>query len=376
MQLEDRFYKSTEVADLLGVSLRTLYRYMENGKIQSVHLPSGRHRFTKQQLEEFLYSNSFTGFEDSSNYSPRPSANNNASQGANAYQQREVKPLQYQNQNNTNAYTPQSSSTPVDNKVVMPSDEELDRQLDDLLKSLEENDSTTAIPSSKDINFDSSVTKQTDNSFLAPVLPTTNTAPIQPNKYEEDDELDALLKSLQNDDDLEDFKTEPQATSNTSQQKNFGISEPISSSNDSDLFNGFRIKPGDATFNENEINYFYCPHSDLRTIAKIIKKVGDDHGLKYAFTLNAGASLFFPLDPFSLIHFYVHNNDLDIWKRELQLTVSNQSEANIGILLTKGNAFSELSEVSGLKVVGKQKLIENLKQQGSNDLALEVEKRL
>ena len=32
MQLEDRFYKSTEVADLLGVSLRTLYRYMENGK--------------------------------------------------------------------------------------------------------------------------------------------------------------------------------------------------------------------------------------------------------------------------------------------------------------------------------------------------------
>jgi len=61
MEFSDRFYKSTEVADILGVSLRTLYRYMDSAKIQSVQLPSGRHRFTKQQIEDFLYSNGSGG---------------------------------------------------------------------------------------------------------------------------------------------------------------------------------------------------------------------------------------------------------------------------------------------------------------------------
>ena len=33
MQLEDRFYTSTEVAEILGVSLRSVYRYLEDGKL-------------------------------------------------------------------------------------------------------------------------------------------------------------------------------------------------------------------------------------------------------------------------------------------------------------------------------------------------------
>ncbi len=54
MELRDKLYTSTQVAEILGVSLRTLYRYMEDGKIESMKTASGRHRFTKEQIMNFL----------------------------------------------------------------------------------------------------------------------------------------------------------------------------------------------------------------------------------------------------------------------------------------------------------------------------------
>jgi len=54
MELEDKLYSSTEVAKILGVSRRTLYRYLDSGTLPSMQLPSGRHRFTKEQVEAFL----------------------------------------------------------------------------------------------------------------------------------------------------------------------------------------------------------------------------------------------------------------------------------------------------------------------------------
>ncbi|PJA40261.1 hypothetical protein CO178_02475, partial [candidate division WWE3 bacterium CG_4_9_14_3_um_filter_34_6] len=54
IELKDKLYTSTQVADILGVSLRTLYRYMEDNKIQSMRTASGRHRFTKDHILDFL----------------------------------------------------------------------------------------------------------------------------------------------------------------------------------------------------------------------------------------------------------------------------------------------------------------------------------
>ena len=61
IELKDKLYTSTQVADILGVSLRTLYRYMEDGKIQSMRTASGRHRFTKDQILDFLNAGGFGG---------------------------------------------------------------------------------------------------------------------------------------------------------------------------------------------------------------------------------------------------------------------------------------------------------------------------
>ncbi|GIW69766.1 MAG: hypothetical protein KatS3mg101_0513 [Patescibacteria group bacterium] len=56
INLEDKLYTSTEVADILGVSLRSVYRYIDEKKLQAeVKTATGRHRFTKKNILDFLY---------------------------------------------------------------------------------------------------------------------------------------------------------------------------------------------------------------------------------------------------------------------------------------------------------------------------------
>lgn len=56
IKLEDKLYTSTEVAQVLGVSLRSVYRYIEENKLNpEVKTATGRHRFTKQNIIDFLY---------------------------------------------------------------------------------------------------------------------------------------------------------------------------------------------------------------------------------------------------------------------------------------------------------------------------------
>jgi len=56
IELEDRLYSTSEVANIIGVSLRSIYRYIEAGKlIPETQTLSGRHRFTKTAILEFLY---------------------------------------------------------------------------------------------------------------------------------------------------------------------------------------------------------------------------------------------------------------------------------------------------------------------------------
>src|SRR3990170_981343 len=58
IQLEDKLYTSTEVADILGVSLRSVYRYLEEDKLTAeVKTATGRHRFSKKNILDFLYPN-------------------------------------------------------------------------------------------------------------------------------------------------------------------------------------------------------------------------------------------------------------------------------------------------------------------------------
>ena len=51
LQLDERLYTSTEVAEILGVSLRSVYRYLEENKITAdIKTATGRHRFSRQNI--------------------------------------------------------------------------------------------------------------------------------------------------------------------------------------------------------------------------------------------------------------------------------------------------------------------------------------
>lgn len=80
IEIADKLYTSTQVADILGVSLRTLYRYMEDGKIQSMRTASGRHRFTKQQILDFLNASGGDYMRDSMDEAPAQRGNQFQSQ--------------------------------------------------------------------------------------------------------------------------------------------------------------------------------------------------------------------------------------------------------------------------------------------------------
>lgn len=56
IKLEDKLYTSSEVAQILGVSLRSVYRYIDESKlVAEVKTATGRHRFTKTDILTFLY---------------------------------------------------------------------------------------------------------------------------------------------------------------------------------------------------------------------------------------------------------------------------------------------------------------------------------
>ena len=55
LDIKDRLYTSSEVAEILGVSLRSVYRYLEEGKLDAdIKTATGRHRFSKKNILDFL----------------------------------------------------------------------------------------------------------------------------------------------------------------------------------------------------------------------------------------------------------------------------------------------------------------------------------
>ncbi|PIR43211.1 hypothetical protein COV24_03910 [candidate division WWE3 bacterium CG10_big_fil_rev_8_21_14_0_10_32_10] len=325
MELEDRFFKSTEVADILGVSLRTLYRYMDSQKIDSVQLPSGRHRFTKKQIEGFLYSSGEPLMQNIPNNSQDSGNRIEVNTGMDLPQ---IKQSDSQTGYNKPSQEPNQSSAPASTQET--EEEDLEKELDALLKSLESEDDEEEI----------------SEDFIDKEEEPQNVLQSEPQ----------VVAPVQNE------------SVSPTQSSNFSSASSI-------LEETKEVEPTN-NLDENEVHYFYCPYNELRAIARIIKKTADDNNKTYAFTLNAGISLYFPLDPFSLIHFYIAKEDLDFWKENLQLRESSTADANLGVLLTSGPAFENLQEVSGLKVVSKAILMSNLRSVGNNSLLSEVENKM
>ena len=70
-QFTEKLYTSTEVADILGVSLRSIYRYLDENKLQAeIKTATGRHRFTKNNINDFLHPQGIKSSEPVSTLQP------------------------------------------------------------------------------------------------------------------------------------------------------------------------------------------------------------------------------------------------------------------------------------------------------------------
>ena len=294
IKIENKLYSSTEVADILGVSLRSVYRYLEEGKLQAeVKTATGRHRFTRQNIVDFLYP---SGMPEEEMVEQRMSVS----------QKEEVRMPVSEARVEVEAAPKVSAPEPIKEPEV-------------------------SIP-------------------VAP-QPKMEVETQKVEAEKEDDQVDWLAK----------FREAAKKFEETTEQFS-GLGDIAPEPEE--------IVP---VMPKKEIYFYRSRLGGLKDVAQNIDKTSKNSGLDYAFTLNAGLSLYKPINPFSLLHVYVRPKDRDFFERILALTPSDEGNAQLCILVSDENElYAKADEMHGLKVVDKKRLIEDISEM-KEDLLKEAE---
>jgi len=296
IKLENKLYSSTEVAEILGVSLRSVYRYLEEGKLRAeVKTATGRHRFTRQNIVDFLYPSGI----------PEEEAVEERGPASGVYSQVKTTP---------------SASVPVSGNVDKPVTEEKKVEMEEPVISKPE-----------------------------PTMKVEVEEKIEEKKEEEEQQVDWLAKFREAARKFEESSEQLSGLDTTTQ-----VAE-------------------EEKAPRREMFYYRSRLGGLKDIAQNIDKTSRNSGLDYAFTLNAGLSLYKPISPFSLLHVYVRTKDKDFFERILALVPSDESNAQLCIITSdEDDLYANADDMHGLKVVNKKRLIEDITEM-KNDLMKEAE---
>lgn len=305
IKIENKLYSSTEVAEILGVSLRSVYRYLEENKLQAeVKTATGRHRFTRQNIVDFLYPSGIPEEEGMTDLRSMP---------VKAVPEVKVEaPVQTPAPEVDSFIPAEPKIIPVPEPVIEP------------VKAPE---------------------------VHVPVAPQPRME-VETQKVEvekEDDQVDWLAK----------FREAAKKFEETTEQfSGLGAVDQVVEE---------EVAP------KKEMVYYRSRLGGLKDVAQNIDKTSRNSGLDYAFTLNAGLSLYKPINPFSVLHVYIRPKDRDFFERILALTPSDESNAQLCIISSDENViYSTADEMHGLKVVGKKRLIEDISEM-KEDLLKEAE---
>lgn len=290
IKIENKLYSSTEVAEILGVSLRSVYRYLEEGKLQAeVKTATGRHRFTRQNIVDFLYPTGIPEGEsitDSAVVQPQPPV----------YQQVTQQVEQ-----------PFVAPAPIQQPVQQP---------------------ITPQPEAPRIQVQEPVAPQ----------PKMEVEEQKIEVEKEDDQVDWLAKFREA---AKKFEQSTEELSGLGSVKEDIITEEKGP--------------------KEEMIYYRSRLGGLKDVAQNIDKTSRNSGLDYAFTLNAGLSLYKPINPFSVLHVYVRPKDRDFFERILALSPSDETNAQLCIITSdEDTIYREADEMHGLRVVGKKRLVEDI----------------
>jgi len=271
IKLENKLYSSTEVAAILGVSLRSVYRYLEENKLDAeVKTATGRHRFTRQNIIDFLYP---TGVPEGEVVIEQP-------------------------------------AEPVAKKEVKEEVKAAEPIIEEEVK--------------------------TEELKVAPKLEVKEEKVAVEEKEEE--QVDWLAKFREAAKKFEKEATEEVTGLGASEEET-----PVVEAKEEKLF------------------FYRSRLGGLKDIAQNIDKTSKNSGLDYAFTLNAGLSLYRPINPFSVLHVYARSKDKDFFERILALTPSDEGNAQLCIITSDEDVlYKEADEMHGLKVVEKKRLVEDI----------------
>ncbi len=319
IELKDKLYTSTEVANVLGVSLRSVYRYLDEGKLHAdVKTATGRHRFSKQNILDFLY--------------PQEAKVN----------------------------TP--SETPAPNR-------------------------TNVVKRPKDIDIEEKVV---ENNPISKQESTGDLLDVEDIEEEigSDDELDSETNSAVNDDTAVDWlakfraaaeryreeqtvKTEEKVVTSTPVVEN---PTPAAQTTAPVEEVGSFIPEYEEEVEEKTEYYYLSGVGGLKEIAQSLDKAAKKASVDYAFTLDAGLSLFKPIRPFSVIHAYVRSSDRDYFEKALKLTEVSKTSAQLCLYISdEGAVYKDRREMYGLNVVSRDKLRMDLIAAGEKDLVSELD---
>lgn len=213
LDLKDRLYTSSEVAEILGVSLRSVYRYLEEGKLDAdIKTATGRHRFSKKNILDFLQPGGITredaeatfkneSEEDDFDVLDLPAINKSRKPETKEddfsfdLDDDFFKSLNFDSEpNSLNKNEPMNYSS---NSAGMKNGEFVDDDLEKLLKEFEEKEGLLNLDETKleeDFDFDKS--KNPVNNFSA----TSNSINEKTYDFDADDfDLDEFFKELESD---------------------------------------------------------------------------------------------------------------------------------------------------------------------------------
>lgn len=412
IELQDKLYTSAQVADVLGVSLRTLYRYMEDGRIKSMRTASGRHRFTKDHIVEFL---------NAGKYDPEIRSDLSGSHFAGAFSG---------DQGSSNAPVQQKKDTdgygaggrPIGGQDLGQVSQPSTGFGSQLPPQQYSQDFSRGSTGADDFSFykkpaaqpvqDSYPVETSQNVYgrhegVSPVTQSEADYQRLPNQQTKRPGWDsgATVDDSEDDGYFEFGLSEKPTESVKNEPVNQGVSSDFSNRQNSSSWNpgvtgnSFasnsretqRMPHSDNSVaqpprafpsyaqpieqtpnvvpNDLGVRFYKSEYSDLIELARKIKDVSIGKDLEYAFTLYAGLSLHFLINPFTILHFYVNPEDIQIWKNELRLSPGkDSSDSNLGVLINTDVVFMPTREIGGFRVVDDKLLLRDLMKIKDEDL--------
>ena len=312
--LKNKLYTSEEASEVIGVTPRTLYRYVKKGAIKAeTRTASGTLRFTREEIYKYLYPDKYLEI---------------------------IEQIKKNEQEENKLYD------------ILPEEQPATPKAQTENKTSQANQ----IAHAQTGNKDKKDTQQESQSVAK------NT---QPKKEEKDEALSELLESLE---ETTPAKTDAKAPDNEKQEEAPETTQP---KNTSIAPEKAEQKKEEGTKQETEWKYYINENKSIIDLAKEINTLSSETQRKYAATMYGGLSLHHDIPEFTIVHFYVKDTDLDWWVKELELVPTNDPKrANICLIPTKDNTLFEKSyKLRGLYVVSNERLMQDLLSKGEKDLA-------